>query len=333
MGWRFCYEKSSLLLNSRTGRLLAYQSNSNEDDWVSIEFIEGAFARQREQVVETTSEFSNAYQSENPASSLILFFTREEIAHDLADQFERYLEFKWKADYSKDFLLLRRLVELGALWPVDQWVRLSQEPVVQTFSLPSTHSAEKLWTSMALSGIQFADDLFPRESWAWTVWREVGFVLGDKGVYTTKQLQKLFESEEVGPLCYLVMARMLDYSKPALAAQFARRGSYRVSKEYFRFDYQPLLDSRSLFGRCLFQTASILGNLEPDELKLLTDSFPEPWLKWLESLRLELSCRTNEPIEQALPAALEESWEQGLKGLVFDSLSGVKPQWSQLNSD
>ena len=84
-------------------------------------------------------------------------------------------------------------------------------------------SISRAWTLV----FRVADALFPRESWPWTTAREAVFVVSGAGTYTGLELQRIYESNEVGPIGYLTIAELLaqidsPYSVPIAPALAAR---------------------------------------------------------------------------------------------------------------
>src|SRR5262249_20752310 len=98
--------------------------------------------------------------------------------------------------------------------------------------------------------IDRSDLTFPRNSWAWTLMREAGFVLLQKGKYTQQALAEIYDSNQTGPIGYWVAAELLSQVQPVLARKFAARGATRLSIEDFRHDYRLLFEGDTVLSQC-----------------------------------------------------------------------------------
>lgn len=151
------------------------------------------------------------------------------------------------------------------------------------------------------------------ETWPWTLCRESALLVVDNPRYLSVELAKLYASAESGPLCHLVTARLLRVvGGGELSRRFAQRGLERLIAEDFRHDYRLLLDEDTGFGRCALRAAEILRELQDDEAAALGDLFlqnPNAVLTFAIALRQA----PPDKIREALPAALDRLWDDGLR--------------------
>ena len=90
---------------------------------------------------------------------------------------------------------------------------------------PAGMSPGSVFGRWIANGVAIASNkLFPYRSWPWTVARESALVATNQGKYTEIELQRLYESEENGPLCYLVTAALLRCVSVPLSRLFAAKG-------------------------------------------------------------------------------------------------------------
>jgi hypothetical protein len=109
-----------------------------------------------------------------------------------------------------------------------------------------------------------------------------------------------------------------------MTSLFAERGLTLMEVDFFRHDYRPLLDGNYLAGRCLLRVGEILRELEPEEVRQLTNELPEAWRTSIVSLADHLHQQRDEPIETALSNALDASWKDGWSALVARELSRLR---------
>ena len=311
-------------IDAQTGRLLRFQNRANPES-LQIRFAEGAFERRYREVRQATAKRPNAFVSERPVSSLLGFLTREDVLRQLLSPVpEKVIDSKWAEADAERLRLFRRLIELGVLEPVDVLMRSGDDESEEKFKIPSTLDPPNWQAGLALAAVPWADPLFARGSWLWTVWREAALTVAGRGVYTDQEIQTLFYSQETGPVCHLVIALLLERVQPKAAHAFATRGMVLREPEGFRKDVSPLVDDYSVTGKVLRRASRILAAMEQQELAQLTAFLPSPWPDCLETLRAELARRDQEAIELALPAALELSWNQGLNQMVLAALEPLR---------
>ena len=311
-------------IDARSGRLLCFRDQSDPES-LQIRFEKGVFQRRHQELSRATAGRTNAFVSERPVSSLLGFLTREDVLRSLLSQVsEQSTDWKWEESDAKRVRLMHRLIELGALQPLDDWMCSGGDKPKEKFKIPSTLDPPNWQAGLALLAVPLADQLYARGSWLWTVWRESALTVAGRGQYTDRELESLFYSNEAGPVCHLVVALLLERVKPEMSHAFATRGMQLREPEHFRKDVLPLLDYYSVTGRCLQRAGQILTAMQQQELAQLTASLPDPWPDCLEALRAELHRRDQEAIELALPAALESSWNQGLQEVVITAFRNLR---------
>jgi hypothetical protein len=316
--------KEHIEIDARTGRLLGYRDRSNPEA-LQVRFAEGVFENRSREVRQAMAERPNAFVSERPISSLLGFLTREDVLRGvLGPDAEKVIASSWSEVNVERLRLLHRLIELGTLEPLDDILQSGHDGPKQKFEIPPTLEPPNWLAAVAMAAVPWADPLFARGSWLWTVWRETGLTVAGRGAFTGQELDGLFSSPDTGPVCHLTVAWLLERFQPKAAHAFATRGTWLREAADFRKDFLPLLDQNSVAGKCLHQAGRILAAMEPQDLAQLTASLTKPWPDCLETLRAELARRRQDPIERVLPAALEASWNRGLGGLVMAALQDLR---------
>ncbi len=319
-------EASGALLSCREG----------DHDAIEVTFRKGAFDQRLQEIRKRTRGLENAFDSGRPVSSFLAFFCREEVISELLDEVVARLyeskTSKKELDAIKSQLkplrLARKSLDAGALKPIDELVTQPQDEKDAEFDIPTNISpADNQLNSVAVYArlaVAAGDDLFPRNSWPWTVWREAGFTVAGKGKYTGPQLQAFHESHDFGPVCYLAIGALLERIQPRMTQLFASRGLRSTDAADFRKDYEPLLDQRFVVGACLRQASILLRELDPDEVRGIVDGLPDEYGLCFKAFAAELQKDDSRTTEQAIRAALDRCWDAGFKQVVESQLRGLR---------
>jgi hypothetical protein len=184
--------------------------------------------------------------------------------------------------------------------------------------------------SLALIMLQHADNVFPRESWPWTISRDIALSKLKQPQFVDADLTRLHGSSAMGPVGHLMTATLLTQNNPEASARFAQRGIELMSLEQFRTDYRPFLDQHKSAGQVLLRSAELMTEFtddEADELgRLLLGRDHRLMVTAVRYLREHKS----EPIERVLPGMLDHLWEHGLAKAVKTRLQGVQSQNQKL---
>jgi hypothetical protein len=179
---------------------------------------------------------------------------------------------------------------------------------------------------MGLALLPFADTLFPRGSWPWTLAHDTACVLCGKGDYTTRSLAALYQSEDTGPVACLATARLLSLANPDMARAFAARGMERLSLAGFRKDYRFLVTGDSGLARIARKMAEALCEAKAEDIEAFAAVLgPDAGGPFRESVRrLRERPRDKSPAE-ALPAVLDSWWDAFLRDRVRAALLQLAP--------
>ena len=321
-------------IDAGSGALLRFR----EEDGgyvIDITFSERAFDERLAEILKDAGGRENCFVPERPVSSFLGFFCREEVIFDVVDKLPPAIKPKPSAEeldklksQLKNLKLAQRLLNAGILEPIDGWLSESNGEAEREFDIPTSRSpsADSIGFAAAIArgAVTLADDLFPRNSWLWTLWREAGFTVADKGEYTGPQLQAFYESHDFGPVCYLAIGVLLEKVQPRMTQLFASRGLKSTDAADFRKDYEPLLDRRLVIGACLHQASILLRELDAEEIRVIANGLPDEYGRCLQAFAAELQKDDSRTTEQAIPAALDRCWDAGLRQVVESQLRGLR---------
>ena len=221
-----------------------------------------------------------------------------------------------------------KFIALGMLDPADRRLASldSHDDSQESFKIPNSRPASSGdWTGLfAIAMIPLADALFPRESWLWTVQREVGFVISGQGEYSLPQLMNILKSKDFGPLGMLAVANFLDGSGlRRWAPTFAKSGLQRLTIGDFRKDYGPLLGDRHVVGECVLRACEIIRQFDEHEMKDFFASLPDRWRPSFAAFAKELHRDVRRSPRDAATAALDNAWKMGLRTEIERMLSDI----------
>ncbi len=164
----------------------------------------------------------------------------------------------------------------------------------------------------AWCGPTLAHRAFPRGSWASTLTRASTFSLAAQPRFAHEEMKRL-SAAAPGPLAAVTTAyafRAIGAQEPARIV--SRQGTERLSLDEFRADYRPLLDPSAIAGRVIATAAGFLRGLGREEMEMLAEPLPERYQPLVIGFCLELNRDQQRSIDEALPAALDWAWSNGL---------------------
>lgn len=342
------FNERALKFNAVTGQLLEFATVQQKDGW-RLSVAQREFERKLAKLDAATRELPNDADENaaRPISSVLEFLADEALAWQPAEDLE---------DVRPQLRLLRKMVSLGALKPLDRLSAAACEPAAETveFWIP-TESLEFSLRDINFSGDWFHDRSFqkalrglsshfgirlerlaiPARGWLREVYREALYAQADKGSPDDRavDLTRLCASPEAGPLCCLSVAaaaQALPLGVPA--PLMANLGKTKLTLADFRNDYRALLDANCLLGEYVLCLAEVLRGLEQDEIEMLAgllrseELLDERALAGLVAVASALRERRDQPVADALSAALDQLWQLGLRRRVAGLLARFAAQ-------
>lgn len=329
------FRERSLKFNGQTGRLIEF-AGADEDGSARMSVAPGQFALKLAELDAATHDLPNeaAENAERPLSSVLEFLADEALAWKDQEQL---------AAFQPQLQVLRKLVSLGLLKPLDRLGVAACKPPLKSgdFGIPYKsfnfnfsgfqfnadwfHDAKVQATLRDLAeigGLQLEPYVLPSGRWAQGVYRAVIYAQAKKGAAADRavDLTKLCASSASGPLCCLsAAAAATEWPLGIPASLIANLGKTKLTLAEFQNDYRPLLDGKSLVGECLLCLAEVLRGLEADEVETLlamlktTECLDQHSLDALSAVAAVLRQHREGPVDQALAASLDQLWRLGLR--------------------
>jgi tetratricopeptide (TPR) repeat protein len=305
-----------------------------------LSFVREEFRRRLEAVNAATAKAPNAYDAHRLISSLLRFVGDEEMVWQaLGVAEDRHV---WN--------VLRRMLDEKVCEPFDKLAsKLLAISEVGTsndsrddFSIPepgaSPLGSYQNFTQGAVSfSFAVARRSFPSGSWPELVSREALMAACGCHESTVGELKKVYESEQRGPLCFLVTGALFESVNPSLATVMLCRGLERLSAADFRKEYPILLDPKYPLGQCAHRMAASLRKLDDRDVQALSTLLPEKsaaaFRRWVSDLHRDPKLS----VDLAIPALLDAFWQSGLREHVkaaLETLQGYSSYFAeQANSD
>jgi hypothetical protein len=211
---------------------------------------------------------------------------------------------------------VRKLIRPETFQGLDELLKKSDEK--EQFGIPIDLGQEVSQNALAaiLAGFVFrgANAIVPENSWPWTVAREAVFVLKGQSRYTAEQLDRLFNSREMGPVGFFVTTALLNRVQPELAKRFALRGLTRLQSSYFEEDCKLLFTGDTALSRSVARLAKDLQLLDQADLKAL-DALFQGSGNLLEKAAARARADANAPAVEVLSPLLEHFWDNHMKAV------------------
>lgn len=221
-----------------TGELLKCELGNGS---TSIVTTDGAFDARRKQLRQATTGHHDHFSAIAPVSSVASFFSTSSLTLTIA-----YVHGATRDDLAtlaRHGRTANALIAAGLLRPIDEAVtRDVAHNKKDNFSIPWSEQNPDYMTVLTYVSIGAADYLFARNSWPWTVWREMGFAFAGEQDQMDGELRRLLDSDELGPLGHWLIAELLAlWDRDAWAAWVAHKGKTRLDLGGFRGDTEALL--------------------------------------------------------------------------------------------
>ncbi|MCP4455344.1 MAG: hypothetical protein GY809_28115, partial [Planctomycetes bacterium] len=261
-------------MDPESGRLKEVTSPQDADIPFELTMDAGLFDQVRKTIQQTASDHRETYAAQRPVGSLVEYVADLPLLHmGLAKRLEAFQEIP-------EDELARRVSVTGKVLgqtaaPFDQWVlkRLNRDK--DHFKVPgqdmkSRESPMSMVVAMVSAVVfEMTNELFPPESWPWTLSRESVFVAGGMGKYTGMELRRLYQSPQTGPIGCLAAAKLLTRVNKPLSRIFAAKGLKQLSGSDFQKDWGLLMAEDHLLSECLNLLSQALQDLDEQDLHAL----------------------------------------------------------------
>jgi hypothetical protein len=273
-------EGTGFSFDAASGRLLNAFAKDDELD-VTLRTEAGGYLRLYDAYIGDDAT-KNHYAADAPLSSSVSFLMNAlppllKQLRTLADDDELPSE----EEVEEIAAVARILLDLGLLKPFDEVVKKITKGTGQLFTSrfripnsggPMHENPTMLLMAQLLSAVL---DVLPRGSWADRFSREMVHVAHGNTSYTDKVLESLYaDTANIGPVGYLIMAKMIGFLNPKLAARFAGQGLQQLSAENFAKDWR-LLASDPAMESAFLDFVSALPTIDDERRATLDGTFGE----------------------------------------------------------
>ncbi len=208
--------------------------------------------------------------------------------------------------------VVSRILTRDALKPLDDISPSANDVFSMPEPMASNSSLGDWFYASGQMMLPLADELFARQSWAWTLLRQTGFALTGHSENLEAELGRLSVSPDTGPLANLTTAELLSYSSPPLSKYFANRGLKALSATAFDKDIQSMLAPNTGAAQIIAIITKNIQNLSDADIDTLKTSLPPAASKPLLVAIQELQAHKDSPVEASLPSAFAKAWNAGL---------------------
>ncbi|PHS07938.1 MAG: hypothetical protein COA78_13190 [Blastopirellula sp.] len=316
--------KDHLEIERETGRLVRHSGPTKTGNF-EITFEKGAFKKALKATHESAVNRENEYRENRPLHSFFEFMSRQEITNEWIDLFQLEEIFEEFTQHDRDSLgIWSKFIAKGLLDPIDEFImnKLVEDESDEKFEIPWKQPEDPMvgLRMMALVLVPVADDLFPRHSWAWTVWRETSFYVAGQAKYLDGQMGRAYQSDEFGPVGLGVVSYLIEFKSPKIAQLFSQRGLQKLSIEEFRKDYRLLLDNQTLAGKCFMRACDSLRSLNHSEYQELLTHISDDWRPGFEAYSEIIRQEPKFPLYEVVPDAWDAAWKAGLNDSIRELL-------------
>jgi hypothetical protein len=319
--------------DTASGRLLKAFAKDEDFD-LTLRTEEGGYQRLYEAFVGDDAE-KNHFQAEAPLSSSASFLvsalpTLMESMRVFAEDDDEYPS---PEEVQKFTDVARIFLDLGLLKPLDAVFKKVSDGTGQLFSSrfripqgggPVPENPTMLLIAQLMSAVL---EVLPEDSWADRFSREMVHVAHGNTVYTEEVLGSLYQdTDHVGPVGYLMMAKMLGFLDPKQASIFAEQGMKQLSADAFALDWK-LLAMDPAMEQAFLEFVSAVPKIDDESRATLDRLFGEGATEELTQLFAEGDSEEGEAFVDFIAPLMADLWVENLKRPVRQQLQKlVRPK-------
>jgi hypothetical protein len=196
-----------------------------------------------------------------------------------------------------------------------------ESPDVEKFRMPVDvrkflGGSRSLWIAFT----PLVEQVFERESWPWTLTRQMLLAYSGETTYFRDELRRMYATKAMGPVGSLVVSRTIRHMGGAATA-FANRGLDRLEAKAFMADCDALLAGETFGPRVLRALCEALGNRSDKELDAMAALAPEGY-RALARQGMTIIRRANPSFAEDRKAQAE-LWDKVLREPVTDYLKAL----------
>lgn len=274
-------KQGTMRIDERTGELIDYAAQPSEVDGTAFgyAFERGAFTRRRQLLLDASAGKANDFDGARPISSVSAFLLNTEMLSAMGG-FVFGEKFSERAPQAS-LAALGKLIDHGLLAGADTMVIAMTKKDGETFKIPAQPDPAQPFQLKHFYGFlvaQAADHVFPRDSWAWTMWRESSLVVAGLSQHTGTELNKIMSDARCGPSSYWLLAELLNSIQQPVGP-IAQQGLRRFNREAFIREWETALGSE--LHPSVAATLEALRSLSDDDVAALTALADGPKREWI----------------------------------------------------
>ncbi len=295
----------TIRVDESTGEILECLCHSVEEGSATVTWQGNYFEQAQRKLHARSAKLQPSFQSTAAATSLIQFVCESKLIEWLGIAYD--LNVQQRKELVAELGIIAKLVDRDAFACLDDlWdEHFGKKSDEERLYIPWAKGNESSQQCIARAAVGFADDLFPRESWAWTTYREMGCLYGGHRAYASAQLQAVVESADCGPLGCWLEAELLVGHADKYCGYVAKEARNRLSTPQFHADCEVLLAKAMPH---LTPVVQWLAELTPDERELLAKLLDVDE-SVIETIVAKVAGCSADETPEAMLAALDELWE------------------------
>ena len=203
--------RETLCIDPKSGQLhhaVVFAANDTRrlgKQGIKISFERNGFANRVEKIAASTADYTNRFVVDRPLGSSLGYLLKILRPHSTNARYRGYMA------------LASLAIDNRVLEPIDRLIASRDKDTDESFDIPGepgereepppaseAFASPKFWASLVLN---YADDIFPRQSWPWTVSRESASLLLGHSEHLDTELRKLHDSPNGGPVCNLIVGQ------------------------------------------------------------------------------------------------------------------------------
>ena len=308
----------SVRAEAKTGRLLEVGLGTNQSS-INLRFGVRVWDQASRDFTRRAASLTNTYATGRGMASFLTFAATEAARWRLMSATNSNVSPEQR---TRALAAVRKLLNPEFLPPLDRFFGGNE---TNAFGVPSDELDRKMALNCVATiyggfAFQLSGDLFPKYSWPWTVARESAFVMLNQGRYTDVELERLYGSDDTGPIGCLMIARLLRTLESPTSSKFAVQGLVRLDREDFLKDCDLFLRGDSGLARTFAKLAEVLRTVPEDELAALAAVLPETEASLLRESAAALRAHPDGLPAAVLAPAIGKYWQETLRARVREAL-------------
>lgn len=300
--------------NARTGEIKQLQFIKLPG--TRIEFQTTAWQQAVDKLTEAAAGFENCCQPSQPVESLVQFVLNETLTQMGAADHPMAVADQQQA--------IQQLTT-ATLKSADAWLQRFTNNHRNNFVIPRSlpASQEKLLTAILVAVPVVTDPWFPRGSWPWTLSRQTALTMAGKARYTGSELQRLLETEPMGPVGYWAIAAFLKKFGAPNYRPVANHALGLINHSAFLHDAQLLVNQDAGTGQLISTIGKNLRNMKTQTVTALIQPLPDNLQNFIKDWSLRLHRHPDRPTTELFLETVEKTWHEELSRHVRGQLQGL----------